>query len=110
MTDRPWLARWWDRISLWILGLAVAFFVSGFLLVGYGVYEIHGIVGSHSSELTQIKNAANASASNAAQAKRLADQFSIDASLIKLGTAEGLADYQAICNSIPGCRLPYPSQ
>jgi len=98
---------------LTILAFVVAAVVG---LFAVGEWQIHSIVSSHNSELAQIdaivKHVNNSQANHYQTVKdieAIVKADTADKNLVILGTGEGLADYQAICNAIPGCKLPYPS-
>lgn len=94
-----------------IFGLAL--FLGGTTVV---IWQTHQVLISHNAELAQIKSIdlaiAKSQKNHTATLEEIAaltKEATIDKGAIDSGTAEGLADYQAICNSIPGCKLPYPT-
>ena len=105
-----------DRNTLRWLVVAAFCFTLVLGLFGVVEWQTHTVVASHNAELAQIetvvKHTAHSQANHYQTVKDIAaivTALKADKGLVTLGTADGLADYQAICNAIPGCKLPYPS-
>jgi hypothetical protein len=108
-----------ERKDRWkVAGVVIAVFVVVILLgaVGALLWQTHDLVASHNTELKQIHSLAQQIASKQASHETtdqdlagLIKGLNSDGGAVTTGTQHGLADYQAICNAIPGCHLPYPA-
>lgn len=100
-----------NRRDTWFLRAIVIVGFIGIVLIGavaWILWQQHTEIGTVKDVVHHISVQSNYHTETLNHIDALTKAASRVLSFSQLGLAEGKADYQAICNHIPGCTLPYP--